>query len=82
SVLRAGDDPYGHAAMVNNEWRVVKTLSMGRLLVSEGRVVPCDHTAFRVGDFVDIGIALDIAAVPQRRGKPRVDVHIALQHVL
>ncbi|KAJ7119802.1 hypothetical protein C8R44DRAFT_878192 [Mycena epipterygia] len=82
SVLRAGDDPYGHAAMVDTEWRVVKNLSMGRVLAADGRAVPCDHTAFRAGDFVDIGISLDIAAVPQRRGNPRVDVHIALQHIL
>ncbi|KAJ7131645.1 hypothetical protein C8R43DRAFT_1133590 [Mycena crocata] len=90
--LRAGDDPYGWAAGVRKDWRVTRLLSMGRLFIDEDgaltasvsafRSAACDHTAFREGDFVDIGVSVDIAAITKRRTTPRVDVHMTFQHIL
>ncbi|KAJ7461254.1 hypothetical protein B0H11DRAFT_2241695 [Mycena galericulata] len=85
SVLRDGDDPYAFCEGIHKDWRVTKYLSTGRVIggVDEGaNIVPCDHTAFREGDFVDVGISIDVAAVPQRRGAPRVDIHLFFEHVL
>ncbi|KAK7038408.1 hypothetical protein R3P38DRAFT_3182489 [Favolaschia claudopus] len=85
SALREGDDPHGICEAVAKDWKVTSRLSMGRLapsMVDDNRTVACDHTAFKAGDFVDIGVSVEIVTFGRFDEKPRVDVHFCLEHVL
>ena len=46
------------------------------------RAVSCDYAAIHQGDFVDIGVSVEIVTVRTRDSRPRVDVHFNLEHVL
>ncbi|KAK7022627.1 hypothetical protein R3P38DRAFT_3196027 [Favolaschia claudopus] len=85
SALREGDDPHGYCERVAKDWKVTSRLSMGRLspsMVDDNRTVVCDHTAFKTGDFVDVGVSVEIVTFGRFDEKPRVDVHFCLEHVL
>ncbi|KAK7026976.1 hypothetical protein R3P38DRAFT_2527275 [Favolaschia claudopus] len=85
SALREGDDPHGICEAVAKDWKVTSRLSIGRLapsMVDDNRTVVCDHTAVKTGDFVDIGVSVEIVTFGRFDEKPRVDVHFCLEHVL
>ena len=59
-VLTEMDDLHGWAPAVNKEWHVVEKLEVGRRL-PYGHTVTCSLFALSRGDFVDVGVELDIS---------------------
>ena len=80
-VLTEMDDPHGWAPAVNKEWRVVEKLEVGRRL-PDRRTVACSPFALSKGDFVDVGVELDISTSRAPNGRMRNSVHLSIVHVL
>lgn len=81
SALTAGDDPHEWAPGVDNMWRVTQKLETGQREGSGTNSI-CSPFLFSQGDFVDIGVAFDIATTRQPSGRLRNHVHLSIVHVL
>jgi hypothetical protein len=81
SVLTEMDDPHGWLSAIDKEWRVVEKLEVGRRLPDD-RMVACSPYALSKGDFVDIGVEMDISTTCTPSGRLRNHVHLSIVHVL
>ncbi|KAK7685938.1 hypothetical protein QCA50_010747 [Cerrena zonata] len=59
--LSSTDDPFGQAAKVNKLWVVTERLQLGTQGKSSGKIVACDASSIRAGDFVEVTCVLDMA---------------------
>ena len=75
------DNPHGWAPAVNKEWHVVEKLEVGRQLLDR-RIVACSPFARSKGDFVDVGVELDISTSPMPNGHIQHSVQLTFVHVL
>lgn len=81
SALTAGDDPHEWAPGVDKIWRVAEKLEIG-IRASDGTHAISNSSVFSQGDFVDIGVAFDVATIRQPSGRLRNHVHLSIVHVL
>lgn len=79
SALTASDDPDGKAKSVENQWRVVHRISVGKVR-GDGRVVKCHHLEIMPGDFVDVTVVADIETVGTKNATSKV--HFEIQRVV
>ncbi|EGO18501.1 hypothetical protein SERLADRAFT_481065 [Serpula lacrymans var. lacrymans S7.9] len=74
SILRKCDDPMERAKSVFDKWQILEKLPLGR--------VDALHTQFRKGDFVDVGVSIDISIFCGNCTKQLVQAHPKLEHIL
>jgi hypothetical protein len=84
SALEAGDDPLGLCKELDNDWQVLKKLSVGMYVEDEDGnfKAPCDALVFAEGDFVDVCVGFDIVSKKGRDGSMVIQVHLNIEHVL
>ena len=77
SVLEDMDDPQYWASNVSSEWRVTEKLQIGERC-DDGRVTSWSYLIVSPGDFVDVGVTVNIV----NRGGRGIAVQLIMTHVL
>ena len=78
SVLEPEDDPKKMCSNLPSNWAVTSHLQIGRKL-SDGSTTKCSPLLISVGDFVDVGLEVDVATGGRHN---RNRVHFSITHVL
>ncbi|KDQ51999.1 hypothetical protein JAAARDRAFT_92179, partial [Jaapia argillacea MUCL 33604] len=82
SILNKQEDTEGNAAAIDNKWRIIGRLQIGKKL-GDGKSVRCNPNVICVGDFVDVGVTMDVVSHPHWRDhRSSIYVHLTLSHIL
>ncbi|OBZ74973.1 hypothetical protein A0H81_05663 [Grifola frondosa] len=80
SVLRHGDDPFGHAGKVSSRWVVLHKINTGVRGV-DGKLRQCGHIVIRKGDFVDVSVFVELYKRHTQQGV-KVEMNLAMNDVV